>query len=531
MKNRELDNILKGKLERIKPDYNPASWDRLAATLDKEIASEQSNLETFDQNVKQKLNQYSVPYQENHWSLFSVKLDQVFILRRNLYLFKFIEVTLMSLLLLLLIQYLPNNNSHLNDNQNQFDYFPKSSPSTNTTDKEPIAAVTNSESKSIVHEVEPDFSSPSKNTYKNALPSNQLVTKNSINPSVLADSYQLEQQWGNSQLSSEKNLKIRTTQNDNLDQIKTIGSISPSVKSIRHNENLSLLAQADEILQNPKLGGTTTMNTFALLPSLIGELSSSIDQNAELKIITPIKKKAGLRIGMYGSTDFNRIVTPPNPKERLYERLIRYGLGYSGGISIGFEKGRWEVETGAAYSSKSHNPRSVLFIEGSFKEGYQVGGVKYSELDILQVPLNFKYFFVYRNKWRLYTMGGASLNIVSLAHYHAADQTGFPGFRAQPVPSNAYAPGTSPTKVIKEQKDFEEGWLEGGSLRENSYFTLNGGIGIERYFSPKFSLFFQPTYQQNFNLLPGFVTNEIGPNKESFSSMSLLMGLRVRVTN
>ena len=347
--------------------------------------------------------------------------------------------------------------------------------------------------------------------------------------SEIANALEIEDAWGIHLLP--KNEFNQNTSLVNLSDLPSRKSFDRQLRSISTNLLTEPLSTAP-ISSVAVTGSTFTTNTFALLPSIMSKLSSSSDVDTEFKKISGPEKKAGLRVGMFGSTDFNEILTPPDSKDFRYETTTRYALGYSGGISLGFEKGRWEVETGAIYSSKSYSPPSILYIFGSVKEGGYTGvGLKYFELDIVQVPLNFKYHFVYKDKWRLYLMGGSSLSVVNYAHYHSADQEDIDFFKVRPLPTPSVSPNASPSEIIKQVKDFEDGWLEGGSFWENSYFTLNAGVGIERYFSTKTSLFFQPTYQRNFNLLPGIVTNEIGPNKDRFSTMSFHLGVRVRVTN
>ena len=109
MKNKELDELFRGKLEQIQPNYNPASWDSLAHMLDNTNLVEREFTNRFDNTVKENLKGYKVAYNPRHWSILSLRIDKILAFRRNLYLFKLTELALMSLLLLLLFQYLPEN--------------------------------------------------------------------------------------------------------------------------------------------------------------------------------------------------------------------------------------------------------------------------------------------------------------------------------------------------------------------------------------------------------------------------------------
>ncbi len=536
MKNNDFDALFREKLKGISPKYDPSSWDLLSGRLDDVIAdNDPADDLGFDSTIRNKISNINVAYNPKHWSILSIRLDQMLAFKRNFYALKITEAIFMMLFLLLLLQFLPDQQKITPEiepdpatirNNSTKPYKQSGSAIAKQSDK--TEGNTTTDNNGLVKQNSTSITTPDRSDdpiNKSAVP---VIQKTSAH-SELANDFHINDAWSTPPL-----LSTPETINNFPPQLL----LTPLARS--QQKPTSLTKEKPMALRGglaDELPPSSAMGTFALLPSVMEELSSSIQRNTEIRLISPVQKKAGLRLGMFGSADFNRIVTPPDNRERRFSTTTRYAIGYSGGISLGFEKGRWEVETGAIYSAKFYNPPTVLYIfEGSVKEGgYTGAGLKYFELDALQIPLNFKYFFVYKNKWRVYAMTGASLSIINFARYYSASQDAFstlnfiPALAPQFQNNNQKEP--LPSELIKQVKDLESGWLEGGSFWENSYFTVNAGIGIERYFSNKFSLFVQPTYQQNFNLLPGLVTNEIGPNHDKFSTMSFYTGIRVRVTN
>ncbi|MBK8703029.1 MAG: outer membrane beta-barrel protein [Saprospiraceae bacterium] len=242
----------------------------------------------------------------------------------------------------------------------------------------------------------------------------------------------------------------------------------------------------------------------------------------DLPNIKPLDKKRFIRVGMLGSSDINRIITPPTTITQETEKVSfdRYAPGYGGGITLGFETQRWEVETGLIYAAKRYTPLQILYVEGSVKSGFFGASLENFELNTINVPLHFRYNYFVRDKWRLYALTGASWHVVTQANYYI-------NFRPDALLLQAPAPHDSnPGRSTGlEEKNLVRGWLEGGSFMQNSYFSVNGGLGIERYMSTRWSIFAQPTYQHS--LL--YFGSGLGPYKDRMHTLSVLIGLKVRL--
>ena len=121
MMDKNFDRILGEKLDRIKVDFDPESWQLFEQRLDADMAgTPEVNDTELDEVVFDKLHRYQVPYNPNHWHLMSSRLAEEFTLARQIIRYKVLELGLVGLLLLTIVQYLPfqstlpqNSNTHV----------------------------------------------------------------------------------------------------------------------------------------------------------------------------------------------------------------------------------------------------------------------------------------------------------------------------------------------------------------------------------------------------------------------------------
>jgi hypothetical protein len=245
-----------------------------------------------------------------------------------------------------------------------------------------------------------------------------------------------------------------------------------------------------------------------------------------LDYIRPSERQTFVRIGFVGSPDYNRVVTPlqeiDNGEEVSYDR---YSLGYSGGLTLGVEHGKWEVETGAIYGARRYQAIPTVYVSGNFRDGYTGVSLRDFELNTVSVPLNFRYNVILHNKWRLYAQGGASFNVVLDANYYTVDKDAFSEL-SQPSNlsgNNGFSRAEKPESL--RNKDLTAGWIEGGSLLENATLYGDFGVGLERYMTPSWSVFVQPTYHHSFQLF----NDGLGPYQDLIHNFRIGIGLKVRL--
>lgn len=243
-----------------------------------------------------------------------------------------------------------------------------------------------------------------------------------------------------------------------------------------------------------------------------------------LALLKPVEGKTSFRIGFAGSPDYNRIITPEIdiPGRDTAIGLDRYSLGYSGGFSFGIERGRWEIELGALYAVRSYENLPIIALAGNIREGYQGVSLKKNELNMLNVPLHFRYNVFVHDKWRIYALTGGSISSILQANYYVVNEEAF-NLNFAPRPSTDGARTALTNELLNSERP--QGILEGGRFWNNTSIQLDVGFGLERYMSHRWSIFAQPTYQHAvFSPFRGF-----GPYRDRIHSMSILMGMKVKL--
>ena len=507
-----FDRIVGEKLGRIKVEYDPESWSLLEQRLDTEMAgTPEVNEQDMDEGVFDKLHNLQRPYNPSHWKQMAARLEQEFSFNRQVIRYKLVELGLVALLLLTIIQYLPLQYAHLHHNDHplqtpsplQLEEFPEVIPQDEKgMPDRPVAAnevpSSSAEQESALAEVE-----------RETIISERILSEQSSDsPTAFIN-------------SNRNTLKL-----DALAKVPSLTNIIESDQDLKGNYSL-----------RPPAGKPLPKNTFeqpepygitaALNSPPLGALSYASLLNDPLMDLQPQKPKTFFRVGMFGGPEYNRVITPADEELGL-EALSRYSLGYGGGLTFGIEFNRFEVESGLVYSAKQYKARPVLFFQGSFRNGYFGEGIKDIELNIINLPLNFRFNFMRNAKWRMYALAGASLQVAVQGNYYTADQDGFrsSSFAPAPAPSSGGLGNQGSFKTLAQ--DLPGGWFEGGSFEENGYLTGNVGLGLERYVSDgNWSIFVQPTYHHSIN----YFLRGLGPNKEEINTFSLYTGIRLRLRN
>ena len=507
-----------------------------------------NNPEYLDQIVGDKIKNISTPYSSKYWKPIEVRLDQLLHIQRKYYNIKLVEAALFLLLFVVINQFYPETNIlQSNTSQKSLESFPIEEPSFRSG--QPIAELQQAEQESI-------GTNNTVNTDENLQPSTP-ETANLLDVEVTSSEKSTPYTLSGSQQSigSKEIPSITEELPTAFEEVQTV-EVPSIAKDVEHllvpiainrlpfvvNDDPIVPATLEKVpsIQAPVYFDEVLEDEglYRIMPLALRSSNGIISNEQGKRLVTrgnqDYKPKALLRGSMIGSVDFNRIYTPSNLNERRSESLIRYALGYSTGFTLGFEKGRFEIETGALYSAKYYYPASVLFIEGNFNN-YNSAGLKFFELDMLNIPLNFKYNYIYKGKWRAYASVGGSVQFAYQTHYYSASQSDFPsttngvGVIGAPAQRGNGNNGSF-NRLLEDNKDIFGGWFEGGPFQDNSYISMNLGIGFERYFSTRFSFFAQTMYFHPINL-NGILNSSVGPDDEVLSTTSLMTGIRVKITN
>ena len=114
-----------------------------------------------------------------------------------------------------------------------------------------------------------------------------------------------------------------------------------------------------------------------------------------------------------------------------------------------------------------------------------------------------------KGKWHLYTQTGAALNVILRAEHDLAEVGAISRSKVNEITTSRIS-----------QIEFNNGLLGGGGLKENRFISISMGAGVEKFISPRWSLFVQPDFHFHFS------GNQIGPTDDRINTLSVSFGAR-----
>ncbi|NRB48578.1 MAG: hypothetical protein HRU41_12955 [Saprospiraceae bacterium] len=535
----DFDEFICGRMQDVEAEGQPKGWDLLADRLSKEergtAAADEKLMEAV---VFEKMSQMEAPFEPAHWNKLETRLNEEYRFVNKIIRYKSLELSLFLLLIALFVNYYPQN-TNLKDKK-----VPLGTPAiaSDIEIKETTTSISNSTGQDIATSESSKRASKTEGLQSGDTPTLHIADHTSAKPSTGG-------QVAPQDITAARPIAAASTSTLNeaaseLDQPNTnTFSLLASLQkpSLLTQELNALLPQHQSpltpksMIQRPisevnldedKAG--LDLNLWAALTPVPGlDISPYTDDLNAIAEITPSPRERFVRFGVQASSDFNRVITPPTFVNGKRHELDRYALGYSGGITFSWGNKKWEMESGLIYSSKKYLPLPLSEIDYSLTNGISGEQLKSFEYDMVSIPLNFRHHFIPNGKWRFYYTAGVSMHTVMQADYFVKSPT-----RPQPVgpPSNFGAPippNNNDTKAGVEKSAFTKGLLQGGGFEQNTFFTANLGIGLERYISHRTSLFAQPQYQHTVLYL--VENGGVGPFQDKINTMRLIFGMRVKL--
>lgn len=501
-----FDAMFASRLGNLEKPGNPADWDTMLQMIEADETAELIENEAAIDNVAyDKLADLSAPFRAAHWELMAKRLEEEFSLRHKLYKYKVAEIGLMLLLLLTIARYLPyaaDLYQQKQEEQEQQDFKVATSPAVQM--EQPTAEA--AQPQALLQGTKEEGGSVS--TPKTAVSKHQ-TSKNSPladlgEKQVLANSID---EHGRTVAKFEK--PVNEIHSRPLVEIASQSLAHPFAERLEGN-NLqeaapdvatSVMGKADFLdLLDAQLVDTKTSKDFPILKAI------------------PLEKQKQVRFSLFASSDLNYVFTPTTNLD-VFDTLVRvdndtaFALGYGGGILASFKMNRLELQTGGVYSFRRYAPNTPKFTIETV--GYYISeDFRGIQQDMLQVPLNMQYHFKNSGNWRFYGLAGASGYFITNVVYEIA-------FKREPTFALLAPPSGNETRTLRDEKEFPKGLFDGGSLSDNFYLTANLGLGVERFISPRWSLFFQPNYHHY------LMSEGVGTNKDKFYTLSFYLGTKV----
>ncbi len=528
----DFDDFIRARMENLETEGEPKGWDLMANRLEEEgngtAAADEKVMEAV---IFEKMSQMEAPFQPAHWAKLESQLNEEYRFVNKIIRYKSLELSILFLLIALFVNYYPQTSYNPNHKEIPLrtqaiaaDIENKETTTSTSTDIK--AENTGRENGKRASKTE-SLASPTATQHSNTTDKQTkkaVAVQAQATPATPNQAHARQAEQG----ITSTVIPPRTQLLDQLLNERLTGRAISSRQGSYLSQRLGKNSQA----QINSSVGFDAASTEAFLASLdlIPDLDISPNYAADQQLIDQVKpapKERVIRFGVQASSDYNRIITPPTYLAGESRSLDRYALGYSGGLTFSWGNKKWEVESGLIYSAKKYLPFNLSEIDYSLTEGLSGEGLKSFEYDMVAIPLNIRRQFITDGKWRFYATAGVSLNTVMQADYFFTSPA-----QPRPVgPPNSFAPPIPPnnngTKAGVDKRAFTKGVFQGGSISQNSFFTANIGMGLERYISHRTSLYAQPQYQHSFlNLIED---GGIGPFQDKINTMRLIFGMRVKL--
>ena len=536
----QFDSAIADKLEGINVPYDASTWALLEDKIDlvdSPIAQDVNNL-YFDAVVYDNLNGLDQSYNPEHWDLMEERLDEEFSLMKKLYRYKVGEAAIMLLALLTFYQYFPlyNNAKVAQTQESTIDATAQLQQESSTSDVL-IADATNTAATETVSTVVNKTPNTTKNNTVQQTVKNNTT---SIGQPTIATATSRTEEFSTTE--EETSLVLNTSRSNNGNGLTPNSTVATTTAPSAANNSASAVPSALTTTSNATVAANeespskdVNATDYGLsmnaddLPILVSgypkDLISNVEQKGDVfpcKSCKQFKEANYLRVGMFSLMDVNYIMTPYEIIEgsesvSKFSSFARTELGYGGGISMGFRLKKWEIESGAIYSDKLYKARQLREFTGNTEDGFLLHEAQDIQLSALSIPLHLRYNFDKSNKWDIYTLAGGSMNtLLQLNYYNTTEYV-------SDVQSSLVSSRSA--SVIEEKASPESAWgiFNKGKFIDNTYFTANLGMGVERYLSSRWSLFVEPTYKHQI-LSKGF-----GPDKDRFNTLSILAGAKVSI--
>lgn len=415
---------------------------------------------TFDRSIADKVDNFNLAFNSQHWVIMKERLEREEFIRTSIYFSKIAEAAIVFLLLFTFLNIFPAL---------QYEYQPSSSAfaekatSIKTTDEIEI---------------------------------NQPAADIKSKPTTIQDATAEKIRFN--RISNAISREARSFIEVENIPIKK----NPGFASLEDNSNIPSLVQ-----------GPSYLNEVAALDNLDAEI-----EHEKMEIYRPqvIPKDLNLpkgesMISLAFSPTVNIVNSPANYILNTQAYTVD-ALGIEAGIGYSFRKKGFEIGTGLTYARKAYNPQIQNQYTGKFSEGYAVETLKNIEFDLISMPLFLNYSLASGDDFNLYAGVGSSFNVITSAGYKVNENG-----KIYDALSRYQNSGRSASR------EYTQGILQGGSIHDNLFITLDVSIGLETRLSERLSIFFAPTLRQHIGIAG------IGPNKDHVHSLGLNMGLKKKI--
>jgi hypothetical protein len=540
----QFDDSVRSRLTNVEKKFEPNHWAAMASQLDKLDAEDTS----FDNTVRERVERMESQYRSSHWEMMNKQLDAQFTLKGKIVRYKIIEVSLMLLAIFTafnilgtegmssdkgieipLIKTEQNNPSSKTIEPKSFNKgYDWRKQNNNQKPKkqnpnQPIVSIQNVDNQYVANGV---FENNLNNNAQNGLIQNQSIAvqndKNGVNTIVTTTK--------NKAVNSENALNAITTEGvvssyQAQDAVATLSTKTLNELNVASEMPLANLDLNTTVSNLNKANSADVAEAVTVLrPKALS--ISSLYQTIDMP---KAKKNQWWRFGLFGTSSADIAETNYTVNDVL-KGATNIADGNKGlGFSIGFKKGRIELESGFTYKHKEYVPAEVDVTTGGGiidKPTFNYTKVVTPDLvklNMISVPLNLNYHFIDSKRFNFYTSIGATTNFVTGLNAIYPPEIDVDQVKARLAETNAYLKSPDNKGYVKEVDIalYPKGMLDDFKLKENYYFTAQASLGLEYKMSPFASLFFQTGYEQH------ILQWGIGSRNDRISSFNLQAGAKM----
>lgn len=468
---KQFDRWIKSELNQYEASRPDAAWEQFANRMDhaQELQAEEH---AFDQAIKQKLEPFQAPNTTSNWHLLRDKLEKQALIRSEMLRIKVLEAALFALIFITLWQLQPGSSPSQQSTLPVAGLHDKHLGIDESASADLALSLDGQQLPQVLQNMSFLSSPPASSipvVTNRGVSSGNMSFILPFSQDLIVDSPRSNTAFSQGQL----NLSERSTEHGHIDPIELLPT-SP----------LNMLMSDPQMFQTTSIEQKTTIHH---------------------------------RFSMAINADLNYVMTPYDQLliNRGYDQLAS---GYGGWIGYAWEGPKWALRTAFAYHRKYYLPKPYTEVfDGDIQRGYFSETLRDIELNLVSLSIHAQRTISRKNRWHTYGLTGGTGHLAFQANYDRK-QTYAPG--ADPQGGEIPEP-LVPSKT--SQKKYADGFFEGGNFAENSYFTVDLGIGIERYLNERTSLFFEPVYQHN----P--FQKSLGPNRDRINTLSISTGVRVNL--
>ncbi len=528
----EFDNNLADKIKGIEVPYLASNWADMSARLDDLDDAET----TFDALLSQRLENLHVKYQPSHWNYMAQQIEETFSWRAKVVRYKLVEVALVLLTLFTVgnMLDLPFDSDYSNTNNTGIKV--EKTIKTKDNDVKKPAPQKVKETKS--------FYNPMDWRTRTTSPNNTKLEQNGINKPVAASNSspldgasirgdaQLNNIVKKEPLNNVINKFINNTVDNTLEDREPTLVSSPKVsQSMKNTEGgtfdklpmkkvLALGRVKDELPvdnQSVIVATSTVLHPMDILkPNLLN--THFYDENITFPLF--VEKRAKWRLNIFGLPIADMVSYNYSLKRtKITEKEIAANLG--AGIAFGYNKGKFEIESGLTYLDKKYGLPNVEVIKGNFRSNYTIEKPQNLHLSIVSIPLSINYMAKETHRWRFYARVGAALNTIFSSKEEQFIESSSSSNSQAPAQTNIdiYEPNVYPKGVFHKGFFKDNKWY--GGFKENAYLTANAGLGVEYRLTNKLNIYVQPTLDYHIG------KNGIGSLNDRINAFSVQGGVKM----